>query len=250
MTPDRIFDLCRFNFLFTSLIIQHIIHDYLVYSLISRTLACLNYVIQFFSVLYLLLCFSRKGHVDYKSKGFLRLDYKPGTRYCRICNGYKPLRAHHCSRCNKCIKKMDHHCMWLSVCVNYDNHGDFIRFLFFSVLSMASSVYGFCLYIIRNYCTTLMKILFGYLFLYSLTVAVFCGVMLKLQIDLINRNVTYIEDQHYYVYDETSVYDRGLCNNWNEVMGSALMLWMCRPSGDGISYERNDGVEDDDINFV
>uniref|UniRef100_A0A1B0BKZ0 Palmitoyltransferase n=1 Tax=Glossina palpalis gambiensis TaxID=67801 RepID=A0A1B0BKZ0_9MUSC len=55
-------------------------------------------------------------------------------QYCKICEGYKAPRSHHCRKCNRCIKKMDHHCPWINHCVGWANHGYFTLFLAFSVL--------------------------------------------------------------------------------------------------------------------
>ncbi|KAJ3187369.1 Palmitoyltransferase [Gaertneriomyces sp. JEL0708] len=58
-----------------------------------------------------------------------------GYDYCRLCNVFKPPRAHHCRRCNKCIVKMDHHCKWLNTCIGHANHPHFIRLVFYATSS-------------------------------------------------------------------------------------------------------------------
>uniref|UniRef100_A0A1I7W3D2 Palmitoyltransferase n=1 Tax=Loa loa TaxID=7209 RepID=A0A1I7W3D2_LOALO len=50
-------------------------------------------------------------------------------QYCRICNGFKMPRSHHCSNCGRCVCKMDHHCPWINNCVGHRNHALFVRFL-------------------------------------------------------------------------------------------------------------------------
>ncbi|KAF6767961.1 hypothetical protein AHF37_10103 [Paragonimus kellicotti] len=50
-------------------------------------------------------------------------------QFCRICNGYKPPRAHHCRTCGRCIMKMDHHCPWINACCGHLNHGYFLHFI-------------------------------------------------------------------------------------------------------------------------
>lgn len=52
-------------------------------------------------------------------------------RYCRVCEKYKPPRAHHCRQCNRCVLRMDHHCPWVNNCIGHFNYGHFIRFLFY-----------------------------------------------------------------------------------------------------------------------
>lgn len=79
---------------------------------------------------------------------------------------------------------------------------------------------------------------------------IFTGVMLKLQIDLIYTNTTYLEDLYFHPFDNYSPYDKGLWENWTEVMGSVYLLWMCKPFGNGINFERSDGFDDEDIASV
>ncbi|CBY11136.1 unnamed protein product [Oikopleura dioica] len=54
-------------------------------------------------------------------------------QYCKVCEGFKPPRAHHCRKCKRCCLKMDHHCIWLSQCVGYRNQASFMYFLFGAV---------------------------------------------------------------------------------------------------------------------
>ncbi|WUR02839.1 uncharacterized protein VNE69_03060 [Vairimorpha necatrix] len=239
-------DFCRFIFLLFSLITHHFLSNLLISDFLPKFLKHFTVFFQFTSVLFLCLCALRRGYVNYESKENITLS----TRYCKFCKHYKPVRAHHCSRCKKCIKKMDHHCMWIGVCVNYDNHGDFMRFLFFSVLSTSISFSGYIYLIFKKELSNQMKVLLAYLLLYSFLVSLFCGIMFNIQAGLVSKNITFIEDQHYFYNEERSAYDKGLVNNWNEVMGSMRLLWMCRPNGNGMNYVRNDGLENDDISFV
>ena len=39
------------------------------------------------------------------------------TRYCLMCNVFKPLRCHHCSMCKRCILNIDHHCPLINSCI-------------------------------------------------------------------------------------------------------------------------------------
>jgi len=72
--------------------------------------------------------------------GFSPLKWRPKNsddeqflQFCRVCDGFKPPRAHHCRRCARCCLKMDHHCIWLSKCVGYNNQASFLVFLFGAV---------------------------------------------------------------------------------------------------------------------
>lgn len=52
------------------------------------------------------------------SPGYAAIDWTPSLdqleenrkRYCKLCQVWKPPRAHHCKICGKCILKLDHHC--------------------------------------------------------------------------------------------------------------------------------------------
>ncbi len=34
---------------------------------------------------------------------------EPEFRYCKLCEGFKPERTHHCRECKRCVLLMDHH---------------------------------------------------------------------------------------------------------------------------------------------
>eukprot|EP00484_Ammonia_sp_Unknown_P014859 CAMPEP_0197073360 /NCGR_PEP_ID=MMETSP1384-20130603/210568_1 /TAXON_ID=29189 /ORGANISM="Ammonia sp." /LENGTH=290 /DNA_ID=CAMNT_0042512197 /DNA_START=500 /DNA_END=1372 /DNA_ORIENTATION=- len=53
-------------------------------------------------------------------------------RYCKTCQQYKPLEAHHCSTCHRCIIRMDHHCPWVNNCVAMFNQKYFLQFLLYT----------------------------------------------------------------------------------------------------------------------
>mmetsp|Transcript_59305 Transcript_59305/g.94335 ORF Transcript_59305/g.94335 Transcript_59305/m.94335 type:complete len:306 (-) Transcript_59305:120-1037(-) len=55
-------------------------------------------------------------------------------RYCKTCQQYKPLEAHHCSTCHRCIIRMDHHCPWVNNCVAMFNQKYFVLFCFYTAL--------------------------------------------------------------------------------------------------------------------
>jgi hypothetical protein len=50
-------------------------------------------------------------------------------QYCKICEGFKPPRSHHCQSCGHCVAKMDHHCPWINSCVGNKNHAAFLGFV-------------------------------------------------------------------------------------------------------------------------
>lgn len=58
------------------------------------------------------------------------------TVACPTCMIRKPIRSKHCRECGYCVVRMDHHCVWLDRCVGLQNHGRFILFLVFHIVSV------------------------------------------------------------------------------------------------------------------
>ena len=145
--------------------------------------------------------------------------------FCKKCNKYRPLRAHHCSTCKKCIMKMDHHCPWVFNCVGYGNQKIFFLFLsyattgcglaFFVLLSQFftdSFSYmlrhpkyridfnqGFLIIVIQTFLALSepLMLIVGTALSLSMTVAI--GSLLATQIHFISRNVTGVEHA---IYDD------------------------------------------------
>ena len=69
---------------------------------------------------------------------------------CKICNKFRPKRAHHCRFCNKCILEMDHHCFTLNKCIGKNNYRIFIKYLIFIELN-TTLLFGSSLYVCYNY---------------------------------------------------------------------------------------------------
>ena len=63
-------------------------------------------------------------------------------KFCKICNEFKPPRAHHCSMCERCVFRMDHHCPWVGNCVGLMNHKKFLLFLIYAFLGLQSTGWG------------------------------------------------------------------------------------------------------------
>jgi len=83
------------------------------------------------------------------SPGYLPLRWRPARReqlaaldFCKVCNGYKAPRAHHCRRCGACVQRLDHHCDVLGNCVGLRNHATFLCFLLCYGTATTLSVYS------------------------------------------------------------------------------------------------------------
>ncbi|KAK3393034.1 DHHC palmitoyltransferase-domain-containing protein [Podospora didyma] len=66
------------------------------------------------------------------------------TKYCRTCNIWRPLRAHHCRLCDNCVETQDHHCVWINNCVGRRNYRFFVAFLVAATL-LSLYLSGACL---------------------------------------------------------------------------------------------------------
>lgn len=170
---------------------------------------------------------------------------------CNFCNIIKPERSHHCKLCNKCILKMDHHCNILSVCINNQNHGHFIRFIFFMWLSStwmllySIILVGFKLFHKKH------KIGYGRGFAILITIFISIFVTLITSMHLywqglnLKRNITNIEvvQEHNSKYRDIncgdSPYNFGLYSNIKDVFGKPAMLFLGPPTTDGYNWKKN-----------
>ncbi|EQB60666.1 zinc finger protein [Vairimorpha apis BRL 01] len=233
-------DMYRFFSLILLLLLQSLITSF-IYKKLYDSWNIYILILNFLTIFFLLSVHFRKGYVKINKKAVL------SKRYCRVCKNYKPYRTHHCSSCNKCIKKMDHHCMWIGACVNYDNHGDFIRFLFFTFINTIINLILALIFITVEYMTSLIVMMLAFTFTLNCILFIIILCMGKIQINLINRNVTYIEDLNYFEFESEGVYDKGLWENWREVMGDFKWLWLGRPNGNGMNFLGDDLIENENI---
>ena len=181
------------------------------YTCSSMTLLCHTFCI-----------YSNPGTIDYTRVEKLKDNQKD---FCKKCNKYRPLRAHHCSICDKCIMKMDHHCPWIFNCVGYGNQKIFFLFLFYA--SLGCFIAFICLltifftdhfsYILRhpkykidfnsNFFLLFIQIIFslsdafaiimGTVLALAMTISI--GGLFFTQLNFISRNVTGVEDT---IYDD------------------------------------------------
>ena len=182
------------------------------------------------------------------------------TRYCLMCNVFKPRRCHHCSVCCRCILNMDHHCPWINSCIGFYNRKYFIQMVFYLIIGIFSSIiantktcYNLGYELFKNkfelnwdfflVCLALIIYIIDLIMSYILTT------FLKFHIKLILENKTTIETLDHKGKDFQSEYDKGKWNNWIEVMGITKWLWFFplktyqgKPKGNGIDWGINEDV--------
>ena len=185
------------------------------------------------------------------------------TRYCLMCNVFKPLRCHHCSMCNRCVLNMDHHCPWINSCIGFYNRKFFIQMVFYLILTIISSIIanGFSTYeIIKKMIINkefdfnlalVWKVLYILVYLIDLVMGFILSQFFRFHIKLILENKTTIETLDHKGKEFHSKYDKGKWNNWYEVMGITKWLWFFplknyqgKPKGNGIDW----GESEEDMN--
>ncbi|KAG0334601.1 Palmitoyltransferase [Podila humilis] len=185
----------------------------------------------------------------------------PLPRYCRVCEGFKPPRSHHCRICKKCVLKMDHHCPWINNCVGHFNYGHFIRFITWVTITT-----GACMALLCGRIWDAIKYERYYMYhdgglkpreTLFLVINIFVdgGVLLAVGILCITHlwsmmsNTSTIE-----VWEKEKVegmikkgkirktlfpYDVGCMNNYRQVLGPWMLLWLWPQNmlGTGTEYE-------------
>ncbi|XP_018798713.1 PREDICTED: palmitoyltransferase ZDHHC6-like [Bactrocera latifrons] len=205
--------------------------------------------------------------------GLLPKKWKPKNpvdvdqlQFCKICQGYKAPRSHHCRKCNRCVKKMDHHCPWINHCVGWANHAYFTYFLTFAILGsfQASIILGFSFYrgvhrywyLTHGYthlatvqftmASIIMNIIATGL---AIGVVIALGMLLYIQLKSILKNQTSIEMwivekaiyRHYCNPDDDDFvypYDLGWRENLRQVFSKRLLA-----AGQGIVWPVLDGCD-------
>ena len=177
------------------------------------------------------------------------------TRYCLMCNVFKPLRCHHCSMCNRCVLNMDHHCPWINSCIGFYNRKFFIQMVFYLIVTIFSTLIanGYSTYSLikdmivnKNFefnSELIWKFLYILVYAIDLVMGFILSQFFKFHIKLILENKTTIETLDHKGQEFKSKYDRGKLNNWYEVMGITKWLWFIplkiyqgKPKGNGIDW--------------
>ncbi|KAL1122363.1 hypothetical protein AAG570_003768 [Ranatra chinensis] len=198
----------------------------------------------------------------FEGPGYLPLKWLPESardetylQFCKICQGYKAPRSHHCKKCGRCVLKMDHHCPWINNCVGHANHAHFTAFLFFSVCGSLQSTVVLSIslykaihkawYITHGYENPIQfSVAFLVLCVFALGLAIgvvlAVGMLLFMQVRAIIRNRTGIED---WILDKAMYrrlpsdppfiypYDLGWWKNFIQVINFGF-----GPIGDGITW--------------
>ncbi|KAF8899051.1 zf-DHHC-domain-containing protein [Infundibulicybe gibba] len=193
---------------------------------------------------------------DVDSDGYEVKKLTGRPRHCRVCNKFKPPRAHHCRQCDRCVLRMDHHCPWINNCVGHFNHGHFIRFLFYVDLACS---YHVAMITWRVYSTmgsrywdepSGMELVFIILNYVACVPVLLCvGIFSLYHFKGLLQNTTTIEGwekdkaatmvQRGKIRDVKFPYHLGKRRNIDAVLGSNPLLW-CWPTvppGTGLKYQ-------------
>ena len=181
------------------------------------------------------------------------------TRYCLMCNVFKPLRCHHCSMCNRCVLNMDHHCPWINSCIGFYNRKFFIQMVFYLIFTIISSIIAngpSTYYLVKDIIINkkfeltmnfFVKILSVLVYLADLIMGFILSQFFRFHIKLILENKTTIETLDHKGKEFQSKYDKGYWNNWIQVMGITIWLWLIplkiyqgKPKGNGIDWGENE----------
>ena len=264
----------------------------ILFRIIFFTLVCLNYILtviyiwipnflqepidSFIFLLYYNLLFAMIGWTVWATSksdpgqvplywGFYIGDSdSKRTRYCLMCNVFKPLRCHHCSMCNRCVLNMDHHCPWINSCIGFYNRKFFIQMVFYLIIAIFStlcanfsSTYNIIYSNIKNYKNIefnfafYMEVLFTIVYIIDIIMGVILIQFFKFHITLILENKTTIETLDHKGKEFTSKYSHNdIWDNWYEVMGITKWLWFFplkmyqgKPKGNGIDWNINENID-------
>jgi len=189
---------------------------------------------------------------------------KEQISYCRKCDSLRPPRSHHCTDVQRCVLKFDHFCPWINNCVGYFNQKFFILFIFNITINTTYMMFFLIWRLLYGILTAdmykltsenfndldLILTVTQLLILVTTNVSVSC--LLGYQLNLVFQNTTNVErleikkakrlhtqsQNSHEKFDERSIYDRGLVENFKQVFGNSWRDWITPtlPSGDGFEF--------------
>ncbi|KAJ2774691.1 Palmitoyltransferase [Coemansia nantahalensis] len=187
-------------------------------------------------------------------------------RYCRICKGFKPPRAHHCSDCDRCVLKLDHHCPWIGQCIGFANQAHFLRFIYTVdvTCALAMALHSMRLYELvvdslngtyyaRQPTQTEVAFLIVNMTLLFF-VLMLVGILSGYHVYLVGRNTTTIESREKErvaklvrakkCQPTPYPYDLGILRNFKAVFGDNVLLWWLpkRAVGTGLDFDIREGL--------
>ena len=181
-----------------------------------------------------------------------------GWYYCPNCQMNAPPRAHHCPICDICVMKRDHHCIFTGNCVGYKNHRYFVVMalylwlgcvyaVLFNLDYFSSILGGLGINTWLKLVFPLVAYLLSYVTLYQLFILIVAGIcfmalfmftsLISFQVFFITRGQTQFECKK-----KIREYNRGLKDNWIEVLGKQWYLTWLSPflhselPGDGAHF--------------
>lgn len=196
------------------------------------------------------------------------------SRYCLMCNLFKPERCHHCSVCNRCVLNMDHHCPWINNCIGFYNKKYFFQMLCYLNITLIFTLITNFSFEYQTFKLLLeIKIMENKMLVaYSCFIlAVYGGDIVmeyflikfwKFHLDLILANKTTIENMEQNdraknpnemnegnKKQEKKNYSLGTYENFLQVMGTSKLLWFFplkyyygKPKGNGLDW----GIQSDE----
>ena len=204
----------------------------------------------------LVTCFSDPGQVPIYWGFYIGDPDSMRSRYCLMCNVFKPVRCHHCSVCNRCVLNMDHHCPWINNCIGFYNRKYFIMMVFYLNCTLiyvlvcnVSVVINIVLFYIKDVnwsvtcVSTWLDVLNVVVFGMDVAMEVILIQFFKFHVKLILENKTTIETLDHKGKEFKSKFDKGKWDNYYEVMGMSKVLWFFplkryygKPKGNGIEW--------------
>jgi hypothetical protein len=171
-----------------------------------------------------------------------------GIRYCLKCKKFKPDRCHHCKFCNVCVLKMDHHCPWVGNCVGFNNYKFFLNMIFYAFANSLYFVYIFSdvikYLIIEEKIVSFKLIFFVVMYFFMIMIMLSLGLFNIFHFSIVIKNYSTFEFVTNIVRpgenpNKKSRYDISLWENFTQVYGTNILLWLIPVNNKSISKHTN-----------